>query len=592
MKRLIIVESPGKIKKIKSFLDNTYIVIASVGHIRDLVKNNNAIDIKNNFRPTYEILPDKINVIKNIKKVIKDVDEIYISTDNDREGEAIAYHLIEVLKLKKYKRATFNEITKNAIINSLNNPKELNINLFYAQQARRILDRIVGFSLSGILKYKIGRTLDSKNIGSGRVQAVCTKLIVEKENEINTFLNSDISLKYICYGKFVINNCLIIMDYIHYNYEFKSSIKIELIKKEILNKDLGLILLNIKLDPWFYIFNIKKKRRISKPPLPFITSTLQQESYNKLKFNIKITMILAQKLYEKGYITYMRTDSYTLSNYILNDIKHFIISNYGTEYYQLRKFKSKHQEAHEAIRPTNINLKNLDNTEFANSNENKLYQLIWRRTLASQFKDAEFDDIKISVKNSLNSIFVGTETLLIFEGHLKLVKYNYKLKSELDFNNLKNNKVNWKYIEIKESFTMPPLRYNEATLVKKLEKLNIGRPSTYCSIINKILEHQYIKIADINGINKSIKKYRLYNNLKIKIKTDNLLIGYEKKKIIPTNDGIKIINFLIKYFPQIMNYEFTAEFELSLDKIASGEIEWFKVLNDFYIIFNKQLLNL
>jgi DNA topoisomerase-1 len=592
MSKLIIVESPGKIKKIKSYLDSSYNVMASIGHIRDLSKSYNAIDYNNKFTPKYEILKDKIKVVNNLKTACKKAKEIYIASDGDREGEAIAYHLVETLKIKKYKRIVFNEITKDAISNAITNPRKIDMDMFYSQQTRRILDRIVGYKLSPILK-RI-EDIKTKSLGAGRVQSVVTRLIVDKEIEINNFINDIKDSIYNVSGNFTINKKVFKASYEHYklielDYKISKNNHINIydfVKDNIKTKsDIDTLILNIKLDPIFKIFNINKIERNRNPPQPFTTSTLQQEASYKLKFSLKTTMQVAQKLYEKGLITYMRTDSPNLSKQSLIEIKNFISKDYGDNYYQYRQFKSKSsnaQEAHEAIRPTNINIIKIDNID-----EQKLYSLIWKRTVASQMKPAKYHDQNIIIKNSLDIKFKCTNSELIFDGYLKLYKTEILNSDSIVFN--KNSKISWSTIDIKESYTNPSLRYNEASLVKKLEELGIGRPSTYANIISKIQEHEYIKITNIKGIEKNINNYILKNNLKLINKITKQNIGNEQSKFIPTEDGIKVTNFLIKNFPDILDYKFTTNMELSLDNIANGDIIWYEVLNKFYNIFKNQL---
>lgn len=589
MSKLLIVESPGKIKKIKSILGNDFIIMASVGHIRDLSKDYNAIDYDNNFNPKYEILKDKINVINNLKKVYSKVKEVIIASDGDREGEAIAYHLIEILKIRKYKRIVFNEITKKAIEEALLKPRLIDMNMFYSQQTRRILDRIVGYKLSPLLK-KI-KDIESNNLGAGRVQSVVTKLIVEKEHDINKFMNNINNSTYNIIGEFMINNNKLNGNYEYYKYK---KIKINNIKNYIYKKaniknlnDIKIILLNIKLDPKFVIDNINNIERNKNPLQPYITSTLQQEASYKLKFQLKKTMQIAQKLYEKGLITYMRTDSPNISIQALNDIKNYIIKTYGDDYYEFRIYKTKDvlaQEAHEAIRPTNINI--INNNDLTNE-EQMLYLLIWKRTIASQMKSALYIDQNIILKNKLNINFKCVNSLLKYDGFLKL--YDIKLSNK---EIIIDNDVKWTRINIKETYNNPPIRYNEGSLVKKLETLGIGRPSTYANIISKIQEHKYIKIDNIIGIKKKVNNYILeHKNLKIINKITNQYIGNEKLKLIPTNDGIKVTNFLVNNFPNILDYKFTANMELLLDNIVNGKKIWFEVLDEFYKIFKKQLYN-
>jgi DNA topoisomerase-1 len=596
MSTLVIVESPGKIKKIKSYLGPTYIVMASIGHIRDLAKNSISVDITNNFNPIYEINSDKKTVVSNLKKVAKECDNIIIASDGDREGEAIAFHLIEVLNIKDYQRIVFHEITKSAITKALNEPKLVDMNMFYSQQTRRILDRIVGYKLSPILK--LIENISSNSLGAGRVQSVVTRLIVDREKEIEQFLNSENNSVYNIYGDFIINKSKFKANYIHniiIKEKSKDSTDYKIIKSNIDDiNDIKIIVISVRSNPNFYITNLETEERNQNPPQPFITSSLQQESSYKLKFQLKKTMILAQKLYEKGLITYMRTDSPTLSNEALNNIKIYILedSNLGESYYQFRQFKAKGknaQEAHEAIRPTHFNIFNLSEQQLNNTDEEKLYQLIWNRTVASQLKPAKYNDQYIKLSNNYNE-FEGTNSTLIFDGYLKLYKDideedSKHIKINEDF---KKNIVDWNAIFFKETFKSPSLRYNEALLVKKLESLGIGRPSTYASIISKIQEHKYIKVGNIEGIEKKVNTYTLTKKTFDK-KITVQKIGNEKLKLLPTSDGFIITEFLLDKFPQIMDYKFTADMEYLLDEIAEGKKIWYEVLNSFYNILKEQL---
>ena len=572
MSKLIIVESPGKIKKIKSYLGSDYNVLASVGHIRDLAKSSISVDVNNKFNPTYEISTDKKEVVKNLKKAVAIADEIYIAADGDREGEAIAFHLVDVLKIKKYKRIVFNEITQTAINNAISNPRLIDMNMFYSQQTRRILDRIVGYKLSPILKAI--PDIESKSLGAGRVQSVVLRLIVDNEKEIETFLNTTSLSIYDIQCNFNINNFNIKGHYITDN-DITT-------KKEI--KDIVLI---VKENTVFIIKNIEIKDRISNPQQPFITSTLQQEASYKLKYPLKKTMFIAQKLYEKGLITYMRTDSTTLSNDAINYIKKIVCEDYTEEYYQYRQFKNKNnlaQEAHEAIRPTNFSIKSID------SEENALYELIWKRTVASQMKSAKYTDQIILLTNSKIE-FMCKSSILLFDGYKKVYNDTEDTKEGIKLNNqnLLDNKVNWESIVFKETFKNAPTRYNEASLVKQLETLGIGRPSTYASTISKIQEHNYVKIMNIDGIDKKITTFILhYDKLKFEKEQSIQKIGNEKNKLIPTKDGIIITEYLINNFNQIMDYKFTANMELSLDEIAEGTKVWYEILDEFYNMLKEQ----
>lgn len=644
MTKLVIVESPGKTKKIKSYLGSDYNVVASVGHIRDLAKNNDSIDVNNNFEPTYEITKDKTSVVRNLRSAAKSASEIIIASDGDREGEAIAFHLITVLGCQSnYKRIVFHEITKNAITKALNQPTLVDMNMFYSQQARRILDRIVGYKLSPILKKIDG--IQSNSLGAGRVQSVVTRLIVDKENEINAFMSGDKSSVYNINGEFVINKSKFKAHYVNYeiipetidiqpiitntNMELINGQTIEsykISKSAVDSKDqIKIIVLNIKSDPIFKILNVSDTERQRHPPQPFITSSLQQEASYKLKFKLKDTMQYAQRLYEKGLITYMRTDSPTLSTESLGMIKKHILADpgLGETYYQFRQFKAKGQnaqEAHEAIRPTHFNVFEIEGME--GSNEEKLYQLIWNRTVASQMASAKYQDQHITLSNTKNVVFEGTNSVLVFDGFLKLYsdtntdadqnnesdENSESAHIKIDTNDLSNNNVNWSKITFKETFSNPPTRYNEPSLVKKLEGLGIGRPSTYATMISKIQEHKYIRIGNVQGIEKKINTYVLTNIAKsdkttsAKTTTDKTItfdkkssiqkIGSEKLKLLPTDDGILVTNYLIKHFPQIMDYKFTAQMETLLDDIAEGKKIWHNVLSEYYEILKQQFLSL
>ena len=630
MTKLVIVESPGKIKKIKSYLGSDYIVMASVGHIRDLAKDSISVDPSNKFEPTYQIMSDKKKVVAGLKKTASNSSEIIIAADGDREGEAIAQHLVVVLGLKidDYKRIVFHEITKAAITKALNSPRKVDLNMFNSQQARRILDRIVGYKLSPILKSVPGITTHS--LGAGRVQSVVTRLIVDKEKEIRNFLESDKSSTYNISGDFVINQTkfktnlihteivedLIVVDKIPNLINSQQIDSFKEIKSSIRTKDqIKIIVINIRTDPNFIISSVTDSDRQRHPPQPFITSSLQQEASYKLKFQLKKTMGLAQKLYEKGLITYMRTDSPALSAEALGYVKKQIMEDpaLGEDYYQFRQFKAKGQnaqEAHEAIRPTHFNVFELTEYDLSGTDEEKLYQLIWNRTVASQMKSAKYHDQHIILSNKTNVKFEGTNSVLVFDGYLKLYKDvneqdedsesdNSQSKSHIKLNDqdLKSNQVSWSKINFKETFGSAPTRYNEPSLVKKLEGLGIGRPSTYAAIISKIQEHKYIRVGNIQGIEKEIMTYTLsYINAKtqpsFEKKSSIQKIGNEKLRLIPTPDGELVTEYLIKNFPQIMDYKFTARMESLLDEIAEGNKIWYEVLAEFYNVLKNQFNSL
>lgn len=583
MTTLIIVESPGKIKKIKSFLGANYNVAASVGHIRDLCKKSLSIDVNNKFEPTYEIIYDKKKVVATLKKLVSNSNKIMIASDGDREGEAIAYHLITVLKLDEYDRIVFNEITKSALLNAINSPRKVDMNMFYSQQARRLLDRLVGFTLTPILKNI--PNLQKHNIGTGRVQSVVTKLIVEKENDIKSFFNANNASIFNVTGNFIINSQSLKTDYVVFD---KKTLKTT--HKEVTNKEQVKIIANqICKHKNFKIIHVFIKDRQCNPPQPFVTSTLQQEASYKLHLPIKQTMFIAQKLYEKGHITYMRTDSPSLSKDALNSIKTYLIKDFGESYYQYRQFKSKNensQEAHEAIRPSHIDIPQINGGD---SNELKLYELIWKRTVASQMKPALYKDQYIILGNDSDDTFECQNSKLIFDGYLKL--YNDDDSQMNKFIDTDTDIVNWNSIVFKETYKAPPTRFNEPILVKRLEELSLGRPSTYSSIISKIQEHNYVKIENSEGIKKEVSIYTLVGN-KLQKKIDKQIIGGDKNKLVPTQDGLLVTEFLTKNFPQILDYQFTIRMENLLDEIAEGKKVWFDVLNEFYSVLKEQISSL
>jgi len=576
MSKLLIIESPGKIKKMNEILDKEYLIKASVGHIEDLDETSLSIDVENNFKPYYVICENKKQIVYDLIDLSSKYNDIYIATDEDREGEAIAYSLSKILKLTDPKRITFNQITKTAILNALKNPRKIDNNLVYAQQTRRILDRLVGYKISPLLYKYINNT----NVKSaGRVQSVVIKIINDKEQEIQNSL-SEIYLK--TTGIFIKNT-----------EKITSTLNYTINNIEIANEFLSLINKNTVIK----VIDIENKISIQKPSPPFITSTLQHEASTKLKFSIKETMDIAQKLYEKGYITYMRTDSPSISNDALKDIEKYILKNYGKKYLDIKKYESKNinaQEAHECIRPTHINNINIE----MDKNSDKLYNLIWNRTVASQMSNATFNIqiIKIDLQNNTKSIlifdkiqkyFISENKTLEFDGFL--IVYN-----NLDSDESESNKININIndllkinkINICEKYTELPLRYNEANLIKFLEKKGIGRPSTYTSIITKIIDRKYVTIKNIPGINKKSKNIELNNKFKIIETEKNVILGKENKKMVLTEFGEQINNFMINKFDKIIDVNFTANFELYLDKIACGKANWITVLKTFYEMFN------
>jgi DNA topoisomerase-1 len=564
--KLLIVESPGKINKIRSFLSSDFSVSASIGHIRDLDKKSLSIDVDNKFKPTYTILSDKKKVVLELKKLAADK-TVYLASDMDLEGEFISESIREILKLKTYHRITFTEITKEAINKAIQNPRQINNNMIQAQQTRRILDRLVGFKISPFLN----KVYTHYNyLSAGRVQSVVVKLIVEHENKIKDFLEKNYDEKYECTGIFNnILNCKLL----------NSDIKTYNDGSELINK---LIKCSWELD------KVEDKQTFSYPTAPFTTSTLQQQASTKLGFNIKQTMIIAQKLYESGYITYMRTDCPTLSEEAHKDIYKHITDNFGADYYQYKQYTSKTknaQEAHEAIRPTKIYITDVNDFD---DNTRKLYDLIWKKTISSQMSKAIFDLKNIYIRDTNKEYFMlGSIKKLVFDGYLKVYNDNDEedLNFDIDINTLELNSLRIRQI-IKE----PPTRYNEASLVKKLEDLSIGRPSTYASIISKIQDNKYVKIDNTKGLEKEMKEI-IYDNKtnKIKEKVNKIHLGKENRKFVPTELGTKITNFLNEQFPQIMDYNFTSKLEDDLDLISDGKKDYYTVLQEFYNILMNQI---
>lgn len=589
-KSLIIIESPGKLKKIKSILGSSFLVEASGGHIRNLHPNNLSIDIENDFKPSYFITDNrKKETINQLKKLISKIDNIYIASDPDREGEAIAKSLIDELKLKpnQYKKIVFNEITKKAIEKAIKNPIELNENLVKAQETRRILDRLIGYQISPILKPLYG-----SGSSAGRVKSVIVKLITEKEKEIQNFMKENVNNSFFKFsGEFKINN-----DEIKANM-FSINKKTEIAK--IKNDEELIIQIFKKCRKSIFTINdiINKEKNVGSPP-PFMTATMQQEASKKFKFSTQQTMDYAQKLYEKGYITYLRTDSVELSDDAHKSIKVKILNNYGENYYQYKQYKQKDknaQEAHEAIRPCEMNLENLKNKEDDKGLQ-KLYELIWTRTMASQMKPAIYDQLIINVNGSKleNYFFQSHFEKLVFLGHLILNKTD-----NIEDNTVENKKfkkgdiLDMVSINAKQDYERPSTRYNEADLVGTMQKMSIGRPATVASSITNIFEKNYVKKSNFEGYKKKIITYILKNNSKnLDILNSEITIGEEKDKICPTELGTKITEYLDKNFDNIMDFKFTAKMEDELNDIANGKKEWLNVMKNFYKDFEPKLLKL
>ena len=573
-KNLVIVESPAKAKTIQKFLGDNFVVKSSFGHIRDLAKNDLSVDINNHFKPTYVIDPDKKKIIDELKKASEEASIVWLASDEDREGEAIAWHLSEALNLKKEKRKriVFHEITKKAIEEAIKNPRDIDYNLVNAQQARRILDRLVGYELSPILWKKI-----KSNLSAGRVQSVAVRLIVEREKEIQAFQSKSF---FKVTGFFIANG---------------QTFKAELDKKFDTLEEAEEFLEKCKTAN-FTIENVETKPAKRSPSAPFTTSTLQQEASRKLGFSVAQTMAIAQRLYEAGYITYMRTDSVNLSDFALETAEEVIKDFYGKKYHQRRQFttKSKNaQEAHEAIRPTYINKLQIE----GDKNDQRLYELIWKRTVASQMADALLEKTiaKISISNTSEK-FIAQGEVIKFDGFLKL--YIESTDDDQDTSNESNTllpplkegqSVTSQQIIALQRFTHHPPRYTEASLVKKLEELGIGRPSTYAPTISTIQKRDYVVKKDKEGTPREYVQLVLENSvIKKEIKTENT--GAEKGKLFPTDLGIIVTEFLIRYFPEIMDYQFTANVEEEFDEIARGKLDWVKMLEKFYYPFHKDVV--
>lgn len=560
-KNLVIVESPAKAKTIEKFLGKDFEVKSSFGHIRDLPKKNISIDIKDNFKPEYEIPSEKKKVVSELKKASKEADVIWLASDEDREGEAIAWHLSEALKLepKKTKRIVFHEITEPAIKAAIKHPREVDINLVNAQQARRVLDRLVGYELSPILWRKVQRGLSA-----GRVQSVAVRLIVEREREIHNFeATSSFKIKAI--------------------FESGSEeIEAELDARPD-NQELARQILEACQKSQFKVDDIKKKPSKRNPSAPFTTSTLQQEASRKLGYSVKQTMNLAQRLYESGHITYMRTDSTNVSKIALAQTAEYIKQTYGDEYLQVKQFKTKNssaQEAHEAIRPTNVSKKDLG----AEPAQQKLYNLIWRRMVASQMSPASTEKTEIIIKlNGRSESFVAKGEVLIFAGFLEV--YGGGREDSLLPPLKIGQDLSLKSADAREIFSRAPARFTEASLVKALEELGIGRPSTYAPTISTILNRGYIEKVDIEGVEKDVRVISLTDKgISEEIETETSAV--DKSKLIPTHLADVTTDFLVKYFSEVVNTSFTAQAEKQLDSIAEGKLVWQDSLAEFYTTFH------
>ena len=572
-KNLVIVESPAKAKTIEKFLGKDYKVMSSFGHIRDLKKKDFSIDTRT-FVPTYEIPVDKKKVVDDLRKAASQAEMVWLASDEDREGEAISWHLFEVLGLKteNTKRIVFHEITKAAITNAIQTPRDIDINLVNAQQARRVLDRIVGFKLSPILWKKI-----KPSLSAGRVQSVAVRLIVEREREIQTFQPE---------AAYRVVATFLVPDANGNAIEMKAELGTRFKEKA----EAEAFLTQCK-DATFTIDDVQTRPLRKSPSVPFTTSTLQQEAARKLGFSVSQTMTIAQRLYESGQITYMRTDSTNLSGLCLGASQKVIIDTMGEQYHTLRNFKTKvkgAQEAHEAIRPTYMDRQTIEGTAA----ERRLYELIWKRTIATQMADAQFEKTTVLIKMSDSPYtFTATGEVLIFDGFLRV----YRASADEDTQN-ENQKelfppltcgqqLQYSEIQATERYTQYPNRYNEGSLVKKLEELGIGRPSTYAPTISTIQNRDYVKKED------SPSQERTINTLKLKKGklTDKMIsetFGSEKASLKPTDVGVVVNDYLIDYFPQVLDYNFTANIEKEFDEVAEGQKPWDGVIADFYQEFS------
>ena len=576
-KNLLIVESPAKAKTIEGILGKDFEVRSCFGHIRDLEKNDMGIDINNNFMPKYLVPPEKDKVVKDLISAAKKSEEVWLASDEDREGEAISWHLAEVLKLdpKTTKRIVFHEITKPAIQKAVANPRLINMDLVNAQQARRVVDRIVGFELSPVLWKKIGM---QGGLSAGRVQSVAVKLIAEKEREINNF-NAVSSFK--------IEAGLVATDLNNRAVSFKA----EGAKYDAQNDAEQFLQTCIGAN--YTVKDIQEKPGKRTPAAPFTTSTLQQEASRKLGYGVSKTMLLAQKLYESGKITYMRTDSVNLGETAMDAIKNEINSSFGDKYLQVRKYKNKNesaQEAHEAIRPTYM-----DARVVADQDLTRLYELIWKRTIASQMADAIFEKTTAKIEISTNKAELSASgEVLKFDGFLKVYlestddeEEDENAEGESRLPNLSIGQVlGFKEMTASERFTRPGARYTEASLVKKLEELGIGRPSTYAPTISTIVKRNYVVKRDKDPIKRTTRLVTLKNDTITKTQSEENT-GAEKGKLFPTDLGLVVTDFLSEHFKRVMDYSFTANIEQEFDNIADGKLQWGKMVGDWYTPFHE-----
>ncbi|MBM3453066.1 MAG: type I DNA topoisomerase [Bacteroidetes bacterium] len=572
-KNLVIVESPAKAKTIEGYLGKDFIVKSSFGHVRDLPKKGLSIDLDNNFLPMYEISSDKKQLVSELKKLVSSAETIWLATDEDREGEAISWHLFEALNLEKKdtKRITFNEITKSAILKAIENPREINKELVDAQQARRILDRLVGFELSPVLWKKV-----RPNLSAGRVQSVAVRLIVEREKEIEKY-NSQNYYKVV--GQFKTENGILRAE----------------LDQNISSSESAFSFVNKIQHADFLISDIQQKPATKTPSAPFTTSTLQQEASLKLGFSVSRTMSVAQRLYESGKITYMRTDSVNLSESAIENAKGAIITLYGEPYSKPTKYSTKSsnaQEAHEAIRPTDFLISSID----SENDEQRLYELIWRRSIASQMSQAQLERTTIKiVSNKASESFIAKGEVIRFDGFLK-VYLESKIEDEDDSDGSESllpavnvgESISRIEITATERFSRPPSRYVEASLVKKMEELGIGRPSTYAPTISTIQKRGYVEKLEKEGVERVYEIITL-NNSGVQKSEKSEITGRERNKLYPTDIGTLVTQFLNEHFSRIMDYQFTAKVEEEFDNIAKGLDSWTNMIRSFYDPFHQNI---
>jgi DNA topoisomerase-1 len=579
-KNLLIVESPAKAKTIEKILGSDFEVKSCYGHIRDLEKEDMGIDIKNGYQPKYQISEDKQKVVKELRSLAKKSEDVWLATDEDREGEAISWHLCEVLGLDPYttKRIVFHEITKPAIQKAVKNPRHVNMDLVNAQQARRVLDRIVGFELSPVLWRKMSMR---NNLSAGRVQSVAVRLIVEREREINHFKATSSFKVEAFFSADDINK-----KKVTFKAEGPDKLKDAKGAEAFLNKCVGA---NYKVE------DVQVKPAKKSPSAPFTTSTLQQEASRKLGYSVSKTMLLAQKLYENGHITYMRTDSVNLSETALESARTAITAQYGDKYHQQRVFKNKNesaQEAHEAIRPTDMTVMNAGDADTS-----RLYELIWKRTMASQMADAQLERTiaKISISTTPEQL-TATGEVLRFDGFLKVYSEGRDEEDGEDENEgmlpplASGQQLGFQRMVATERYSRPLPRYTEASLVKKLEELGIGRPSTYAPTISTIQARGYVEKRDKEGTKRDFEILTLENN-NVSSKTSSENAGAEKSKLFPTDLGMVVTDFLREHFTKVMDYDFTANIETEFDRIAAGGKQWNKMIDEFYHPFHETVVH-